>query len=223
VVQEATNSSSGTATTVATFANPLTAGNMVVAIVAAQYWAAGTHLISAPSGGGGGTWNLEAAADGLNSRSEAVEVWTSANVAGGATQITANHNAYSGHRIWVLEVSGMPTTGPVADGTPGAAGGRSNTANPGTTTPTSGEDVLLISANTWAATSISTPTSYTAMTGTSIGRCAYRVVTGPSGSYGGSWTGGSTNYEIWNAVVVALQGAGGGGPTFTPRGLWFTR
>lgn len=216
IVQQARVSGSPSTTSrTCSFSGNTTAGNAVIAVVTRGYWASG-YNVSGVSGAGAGTFSLAKRQAGSATD---CEVWYALNGAGGNATVTVTYpQSYSSTEIWILEVSGLETSGDPTDGTNGSTGfsAPGSSVDPGTVTPAGGVDVLLVSGCWTQGSIISAPASYTQLTGGTYGGAAYRIVTSPSGSYGGAWTVNSPYNRNASAIVAFKASGGGGGGTSSP-------
>ncbi|MDB5254487.1 MAG: hypothetical protein JWL80_553, partial [Parcubacteria group bacterium] len=146
----------------------------------------------------------------VSSTTAAVDIWYGIVGSGAGTVATINHTGSSaavpGGAIqeWSgIKISGT-IMGPVAENS-----GFSTTPAPGTITPVSGKQVLLISAVRKAGTINALPSGYTLVTPPNTGgvtlNAAYQVASSTSGSYSPTWT--FSTATGWGASFASFYSA----------------
>jgi hypothetical protein len=115
-----------------------------------------------------------------------------------------------------MEISGLPSSGSVLDGSTGANRVSGTSANPGTLATANANDILIgvVQAQGGATVGSTKPTGFTQvfnqLTSESNGcAVAYEVVSS-TGTYGGTWTMASP-YSVWGVLLFALTAASSGG------------
>jgi hypothetical protein len=148
--------------------------------------------------------------------SRGAEIWYALNVSGAGTSVTVNlaGTAISGLTLDYSEWSGIAPS--LAAGPTNGASGNSTTVNPGSVTPQTGHEcVVLVASRAGGAVSAGPTNSFTGMTAPDTRtRCAYQIVASPSGTVlGPDYTVGS---GTWDAVIGVLYAPpSGGAPTAT--------
>lgn len=196
------------------FDSNVTAGNLLVALFS-SFQGVGT-----PSVTGGGTWAFaDAHDDGGNNQ---VEGWAAPNATGGATTVTINlPGAGAAITGSILEISGAPTSSPVAQ--------TNSAASPSTTSVSSGAITttqavtLLLAAMTHDGVSLSiTPDTGAGWTedydqeNNDTLQCfnGVHIPKSATGTYSHTWTIGSAVNGL--GIIFAIKEDSGGGATLTP-------
>lgn len=212
LVQVKTKNYAGGSTTTITLDTAPTTGNVLVLT-----WGTSSNSsdLSTPSGGGVTTWVKQAESTARRSAS----VWS------GIVDTTPSANiVVSGTvtmQMSVSEWNGLDSGGTLVQGfTLKNAQGTTTTGANCSHTPTASSNVVLIYVDGQQANSATGPSAgWTAMVAAAgVGPSAYQIVTGASGAYSNKFSL-VTNYNEWDACIVAFNVAAAGTPASASRGI----
>jgi hypothetical protein len=191
-----------------TFANPVTAGNLLIAAVRAG----DTETINAPTDTGLNVYSNIAAAHITNTGNNQIETWFVPNCIGGSSfTVTANFAAASGHpEIFVYEIAGILRASPVDTAT-GASATSGTAVDSGAITIAQAIEFLF----GFCATSGNTGT-IAAGSGWSFAEFMQSNVNNPTGGGEGQITAGTGTFDAtftlgtssaWTASIVGFKAA----------------
>jgi hypothetical protein len=199
VLQHGTASSSN-GTTLTANLSPTTSGSFLA--VLATYGTVSTTITGvADNATSGGNTYVSADLRSVVGSCQASEIWYARDAQPGATSVTVTQGGNGNLAVWVLEVSGLRTTGGVDDGVVGT-GGSTNKITAPEVTP-SGAPALVIAAvgSCGNIGGIAAPNPFTALGVQNGNNAAYYVPT-TVGPFGPVF---NNSFNQWNASVAAFR------------------